>query len=84
MSEEKKAPEKKAPEKKAKKPGGNRIARWFRGLYSELKKVSWPSRKQIINNTWVALVVMSFCAVAIWGFDQLASLIVRTLIDFAG
>ncbi|MCL2588697.1 MAG: preprotein translocase subunit SecE [Oscillospiraceae bacterium] len=84
MSEEKKvapAPEK---PKKAKKPGGNRIAKWFRELRSELKKVSWPSRAQILNNTWVVLVVTCVCAVAVWGFDYVAGLIVRTLIDFVG
>jgi len=87
MSEEKKnAPEQKPAEKKAKKkkPGGNPIAKWFRGLWSELKKVSWPTRAQIINNTWVVLVVTCVCAVAIWGFDYIAGLIIRTLIDFAG
>jgi len=86
MSEEKKnAPEQKKPEKKAKKkPGGNPIAKWFRGLWSELKKVSWPSRAQIINNTWVVLVVTCVCAVAIWMFDYIAGLSIRTLIDFVG
>ena len=85
MSEEKKnAP---APEKKpisTKKPGGNRVVTWFRGLKSELKKVSWPPRAQIMNNTWVVLVVTSVCAVAVWGFDMVAQLIIRTLIDFVG
>ena len=83
MSEEKKIVPDKKP-KKAKKPGGNRVAKWFRGLISELKKVTWPSKAQIINNTWVVLVVTCVCAVAIWGFDYVAGLIVRTLIDFVG
>ena len=61
---------------------GGRIRRWFRELRSELKKVSWPSKQQIMNNTWVVLVVTSVCAVAVWGFDFVAQLIVRTLIDF--
>ena len=61
-----------------------RIARWFRELRSELKKVTWSTRAQIINNTWVVLVVTCVCAVVIWGFDYVAQLIVRTLIDFAG
>jgi len=85
MSEEKKvapAPEKKP--KKAKKPGGNRVVQWFRGLRSELKKVSWPTRAQVINNTWVVLVVTGVAAVAVWGFDYIAGLIIRTLIDFVG
>jgi len=72
-------------EKKDKKPGiGTRIVKWFRGLFSELKKVTWPSRSQIMNNTWVVLVVMAVCGVAIWGFDLVAGLAVRTLIDLVG
>ena len=88
MSEEKKvapAPDKKDKKpKKAKRPGGNRLVQWFRGLRSELKKVSWPTRAQMINNTWVVLVVTCVAAVAIWVFDQVAGLIIRTLIDFVG
>ncbi|MCL2827385.1 MAG: preprotein translocase subunit SecE [Oscillospiraceae bacterium] len=72
-------------DKKDKKPGiGTRIVKWFRGLISELKKVTWPSRSQIMNNTWVVLVVMGVCAVAIWGFDYVAGTIVRTLINVVG
>jgi len=64
-----------------KKKSGNRLVGWFRGLKSELKKVTWPSKRQIVNNTWVVLVVTAVCAVAIWSFDYIAQLIVRTLID---
>ena len=85
MSEEKKvAPASDQKPKKAKKPGGNRIAKWFRELRSELKKVSWPTKAQIINNTWVAVVVMCVCALAIWVFDYVAQLAVRTLIELFG
>jgi len=85
MSEEKKiapAPEKKP--KKVKKPGGNRVTRWFRELRSELRKVSWPTRAQVINNTWVVMVVTSVCAVAVWGFDFVAQNIVRFTLDWFG
>ena len=58
-----------------------RIAKWFRELKSELKKVVWPTPKQTLNNTVVALVMMAFSAVVLWGFDTLASLGVQTLID---
>jgi len=67
-----------------KKRSGNRVAAWFRGLRSELRKVTWPTRKQVINNTWVALVVMVVCAIAVWGFDFVAQLIVRTVINLFG
>ena len=84
MSQEKRTPEKKAPDKKRKPGFFGRIAKWFRELRSELKKVSWPGPPQIVNNTWVALVVMTVCAVFIWLFDTVASLAVRTLIDIFG
>ena len=67
-----------------KKKFGSRIAKWFRELRSELRKVTWPSKSQVLNNTWVALVVIFVCAIAIFGFDYVAQLIVRTLIDFIG
>ena len=67
-----------------KKSIGSRLKKWFRELKSELKKVTWPTKKQVINNTWVALVVIFVCAMAIFGFDYIAQLIVRTLIDFIG
>jgi len=65
------------------RPGlGGRLVGWFRGLRSELRKVTWPTRSQIMNNTWVVLVVCSVCAVGIWFFDYVAGLAVQTLINF--
>ena len=57
-----------------------RIGKWWREMRSELKKVVWPTRKQIINNTVVALVVMFAAAIVIWGFDQIAKLIIEALV----
>ncbi|MBQ4337605.1 MAG: preprotein translocase subunit SecE [Lentisphaeria bacterium] len=50
-------------------------------MRSELKKVIWPTPKQIVNNTLVALLVMVVCALVIWGFDELASAAVKLLIS---
>ena len=63
---------------------GKRVAKWFREMKSELKKVVWPTRKHIVNNTVVALVVMVLSAVVIWGFDELAQMIVKAVISIAG
>ena len=57
------------------------FAKWFREMKSELKKVVWPSRKQIVNNTLVALLVMVVAGVVIWGFDELASAASHLLIS---
>ena len=61
----------KAPAKKKKRvKGSNRLARWFREMRSELKKVVWPTPKQIVNNTIVSLTVMVAAAIVIWAIDQ--------------
>ena len=73
-----------AKEKKKKRKGPNPIAKWFRELRSELKKVVWPSRKQIINNTIVALVLMVVSAIVVWAFDQLAAQGINALISLGG
>ena len=62
-------------------PFGKRVAKWFREMRSEMRKVIWPTPKQTTNNTVVALAMMAFSAVVLWGFDTLASLAVQTLID---
>ena len=63
---------------------GKKVAKWWREMKSELKKIVWPTPKQIVNNTVVALVVMVIAAIVIWGFDEIAQLIVRAVISLAG
>ena len=61
-----------------------RIAKWWREMKSELKKVIWPTPKQTLNNTIAALVVMAISAIVIWGFDEIAQMIVKAVISVAG
>ena len=57
------------------------IKRWFREMKSELKKVVWPNRKTITKNVLVAVTVMVASGIVIWAFDQVAMLIVQSLIS---
>ena len=67
------------------KPGFfKRAAKWFREMKSELKKVVWPTGKQLFNNTLISVVVMIASAIVLWGFDMLASGLVHALINIAG
>ena len=61
-----------------------KVAKWWREMKSELKKVIWPTPKQTLNNTIAALVVMAISAIVIWGFDEIAQMIVRAVISLAG
>jgi len=72
-----------APAKKKVK-GSNRIAKWFREMRSELKKVVWPTPKQTVNNTIVALVVMGVSAVLVWVLDQIGLNIFQAIMAVAG
>jgi preprotein translocase subunit SecE len=90
MSEERLQPQdsgsgSKVPEKKKeKKKRKNRFAKWFREMRSELKKVVWPTPKQITNNTLVALVVMVIASVLVWGVDQIGAQIVHAIVSLGG
>ncbi len=52
---------------KKKKQGG--IRKYFRDLKSEMKKVTWPSRKQVANNTAVVMVTMCITGLLLAGID---------------
>ena len=84
MSEEKIEQAKpKAPAKKKVK-GSNRFAKWFREMRSELKKVVWPTPKQIVNNTLVAVSVMVVAAIVIWAVDWASGQIFQAIRTLGG
>lgn len=64
-----------------KKKVTERIASWFRGMKSELKKVVWPTRKQVINNSFVVLAALVASGIVVWAFDWLASSLINLLIN---
>ena len=49
-----------------------KICRYFRELKSELKKVSWPTAKQVAKNTLIVVVCVIVLGVFIWLFDFVA------------
>ena len=59
------------------------IGKYFKDTEGELKKVVWPTKKQIINNTIVVLVVVLVAAVVIFGLDTLFGLGLRALLNLA-
>ena len=61
------------------KRGG--VKKYLRDLSSELKKVVWPSRKQVINNTGVVLTVMAIMALFLFGIDTGLGAAIRALLN---
>ena len=89
--EEVKTEEVKVPKStSASKPGKkkvrrkNRVAKYFREMRSELKKVVWPTPKQIVNNTVVALVIMVASSIVIWGIDYVGAQIFQAIRSLGG
>ena len=57
--------------KAQKKKSGNRITRYFREVKSEMKKVVWPTKNQVVKNTLIVLAVVAIFGVIIYGLDLL-------------
>jgi preprotein translocase subunit SecE len=47
-----------------------KTAEFFRGVWSELKKVQWPNRQQLITYTGVVFVAVAIVAFLIWIVDS--------------
>lgn len=67
-------------EKTSKKQNG--IVRWFKDLKSEWKKVVWPTKKTVFNNSVVVFTTMIVFAVFTFlldtGFLKLLELVLKT------
>ena len=67
------------PAKKEKKPG--RLKEAWKGFKSEIKKIVWPSWKQVLKNTGVVLVIVIAFAIVIALLDYAFSGGIRALVD---
>ena len=59
-------------EAKEKKPNiFKRCFKFFREVKSELKKVVWPTRKQVINNALIVFAIVIIVGVIIYALDTI-------------
>ncbi|MDK2888802.1 MAG: preprotein translocase subunit SecE [Thermoanaerobacter sp.] len=75
-----KKPEKRPPVKKEKVNRVEQVRNYFRGVYSELKKVHWPNRREVVIYTSVVLVAVTIVGILIWIFDSLLSRLLELII----
>lgn len=59
----------------------NFIRKYISQVITELKKVSWPSKKQTINQTVLVIIVSVVAAIYIGGVDYLLQQLMRVLIN---
>ena len=58
----------------------NRLVRYFKETRAELRKVSWPTRKQAINLTLIVLAVTVAMAIFLGAVDLLFASLLRLLV----
>ncbi len=54
-----------------------RFVKFFKDIRNELKKVIWPTRDQLVNNTITVLMVCLLVGIIIWVSDEVLTKIVE-------
>ncbi|MBE6945940.1 MAG: preprotein translocase subunit SecE [Ruminococcaceae bacterium] len=62
------------------KRAGHGIAKYFRELKSELKKVVWPTWSQVMKNALTVVLCVVIVGAFIWAFDVVAKFGVEALL----
>lgn len=61
-----------------KKPGFiARVKRFFKDIKGEMKKIVWPAKSQIINNTGIVILVVVISAIFVGCFDIITSYLIK-------
>lgn len=66
--------------KKEKAPRLENVRKFLRGAYNELKKVHWPTRREVTVYTIVVLVAVVAVGLMIWLFDSILSFIMQLVV----
>ncbi len=57
----------------------NKIKAYLEDVVKEMRKVSWPSRNEIISNTGITLLATLLIGLFIYGADQLISAVLEVI-----
>jgi len=57
-----------------------RLRRFFHGVWSELKKVHWPSRQELVTYTLVVIVAVALVGAFIWVLDSVFSVLLELVL----
>lgn len=57
-----------------------KASEYFRGVISELKKVQWPNRQQLLTYTGVVLVTSAIVSALLWVVDSGLSFVLTKML----
>ena len=65
----------------------SKLAEWWdftQECYTELQKVTWPDRAQVMNATWVIIAFVILVSAVIWIMDRTSSLVIDSIMALFG
>ncbi len=69
------------PETTETEKSGNSVTSFLSETKVELKKVTWPTKQELISNTIVVIIAVILCAGLIWIIDSIFSVLFRMLLQ---
>jgi preprotein translocase subunit SecE len=61
-----------------------KLGRYLTDVRAEMKRVVWPSRKEVINSSGIVIMTLIMFVVLILVYDQISILVVNTLGKIGG
>lgn len=58
-----------------------KIKNYFKGVKSEIKKVNWPTKKELLNYTVVVLATCTVMTIVIWGLDLVFENVIKLIVS---
>ena len=58
-----------------------RITNYLKGVRSEVDRVSWPTRSEVISFTVLILVLVVVLTIYIWGVDTVIQAVIRFFVQ---
>ncbi len=60
-----------------------RIQEFFDDIFGELKKVTWPTREDLMASTKVTLFLLLVMAAIVFVYDRVFGFVIMMILDFA-
>jgi preprotein translocase subunit SecE len=62
----------------------NKIKAYIDEVVKEMKKVNWPSQKEVVSNTGITILATVIIAAFVYGADQVISTVLQFVYSAAG
>lgn len=57
-----------------------RFGKFLKAVRSELKKVIWPNRKELVNNTIIVIISVALVVFALWVLDSVFGRVINLIV----